>query len=593
MLWFFRDSSRLAQEREAVDALSKQVDWLVGAEWKLEGELVLDAVIRAHGHDYQVRVSFPQLYPDAPAVVRPQNMQQRLSSHQYGGADGPLCLEWGPDNWHSGVTSADMLQSTYRLLEVENPLGQARPEIPTTAPSRHSVTVGQELRSAWIRWYASNELQAYLESLPVGMVGAIRSSLRNHDGTWVGLVHEVTPLGGQKWKDVQVATAHLRADDFEVGVFVRTSLQPKDIGEPQSRAELVMVLAPYGGEQLLAVDGSSPIPKFTPTRTASVLICDGNGNLHMFLIFSGEKLLRCTPVKSPLGTVQMRAPLAEKLAGKTVGIIGVGSIGSTIAVGLARSGVGKLHVVDYDVLLPENLRRNALDWQSVLLHKVEAIKAAVARVSPTTEVRTSNVHLTGQESSAYVGVVQNQLADCDILVDATADARAFNVVAGIAKAAIKPLVWMEVFAGGIGGLVARSRPGKEPVPQDMRTAFLRFCEANPDEAPELQLEDYAAERAGKVIVASDAEAGIVAHHAIRFVTDCLCDESSKFPYSMYLLGFEATWVFQAPFETIPISMENYSTNGWTETQNRPLGDAEAAFLLGMLERRTDASTGAQ
>jgi hypothetical protein len=150
---------------------------------------------------------------------------------------------------------------------------------------------------------------------------------------------------------------------------------------------------------------------------------------------------------------------------------------------------------------------------------------------------------------------------------------------------------MEVFGGGIGGLVARSRPDKDPVPQDMRTAFLRFCEANPDKIPELQLEDYAAEREGNVIVASDAEAGVVAHHAVRFVTDCLCEENSKFPFSMYLLGFQAAWVFHAPFETIPISMENYSPKGWTEDQNQPLEEADAAFLIGLLERKIDAPTG--
>lgn len=589
MLWFLRDPNRLAQERAGIEALTKSVDWLVGAEWKLEGELFLDVIIRAHGHDYEVRVSFPQLYPDAPAVVRPRNMERRISSHQYGGADGPLCLEWGPDNWHAGVTAVEMLQSTFRLLDLENPLGETRPEIPATAPSRHSITVGQELRSAWIRWYAGNELEEYLGTLAVGSVGSIRSSLRKYDETFVALVHDVTPLGGTEWKDVHVATAHLRANDFDVGVFFKTELTTKDIGEPQGLADLIAILAPYGGKEVLAADGTSPIPKYDPKQTSSLLIVDQDGGLHLFVIYSGEMVLRCTPVKSPPGTTAARAPLLEKLSGKTVGIIGIGSVGSTIAVGLARAGVEKLHVVDYDVMLPENLRRNALDWQSVLLHKIDAIKAAITRVSPKTEVRTSNVHLAGQESNAFVGVIQSQLASCDILVDATANAKAFNVAAGIAKAAGKPLVWMEVFAGGIGGMVARSRPGKDPVPQDMRNAFLQFCQANPDKAPELQLEDYAAEREGKVVVASDAEVGIVAHTAIRLIIDCLCSEPSKFPYSMYLLGFEAAWVFQAPFETIPISMENYSSDGWTGNANQTLAQADIDFLTGLLEKNTDAT----
>lgn len=423
MPWFLRNSARLAQERAGIDALASQADWLVGAEWKLDAELCLDAVIRAHGHDYEVRVCFPPLYPDAPAAVRPRNMSQRLSSHQYGGADGPLCLEWGPDNWHSGITAVEMLESTFRLLQIENPLGSERPDIPAVAPSRHNLTLGQELRSVWVRWYASNELRTYLESLPIGAFGSVRSSFRKYGETYVSLVHEVTPLGAAAWKDVQIATSHLRDADFDLGVFFRTDLKPKTIGEPQSLSDLATLLAPYGGHSVLARDGSSPIPQFDPTQSASLLILDGNGTMHLFCVFSGDKVLRCTAVKSPPGTTQLRAPLAEKLAGKNVGLIGVGSIGSTMALGLARAGVGKILVIDHDILLPENLRRNALDWQSVLLHKVDAIKSAVARVSPTTEVRTSNVHLAGQESNSFIGVVQTQLASCDILIDATADAR--------------------------------------------------------------------------------------------------------------------------------------------------------------------------
>ena len=132
--WFFRNSNRLKLEREEIEKLSDTANWLVGSEWCLEDELCLDVVIRAHGHDYEVRVSFPSLYPDAPSVVRPRNMKRRISTHQYGGANGPLCLEWGPDNWHRDITAAQMLESAYRLIDyrestrrksAHNPLGCA------------------------------------------------------------------------------------------------------------------------------------------------------------------------------------------------------------------------------------------------------------------------------------------------------------------------------------------------------------------------------------------------------------------------------------------------------------------------------------
>ena len=130
--WFFRNPERLKLERTGIEELSRSVNWLVGTEWRLDEDgLSLDAIIRAKGHDYEVRVSFPNLYPDAPVIVRPQKMQSRVSTHQYGGADGPLCLEWGPDNWHRDVTSVQMLESAHRLFEIENPLGEDRPLQPS------------------------------------------------------------------------------------------------------------------------------------------------------------------------------------------------------------------------------------------------------------------------------------------------------------------------------------------------------------------------------------------------------------------------------------------------------------------------------
>ena len=60
------------------------------------------------------------------------------------------------------------------------------------------------------------------------------------------------------------------------------------------------------------------------------------------------------------------------------------------------------------------------------------------------------------------------LRACDVIIDAAADAHCFNFCAAVAKESLKPLVWGEVFAGGIGGLVARVRSGHEPEPQAAR-----------------------------------------------------------------------------------------------------------------------------
>ena len=90
---------------------------------------------------------------------------------------------------------------------------------------------------------------------------------------------------------------------------------------------------------------------------------------------------------------------------------------------------------------------------------------------------------------------------------------------------------------------------------------------------------------GEVLVASDAEVAIIAHHAARFVSDCFTPpDRSNFPYSMYLIRLAKGWVFEAPFDTIPISMESYSVAGWDNGKEQELCPEDVQFLHNLLKK---------
>ncbi len=575
-----------------VEELSRSAEWLVGVEWRLEGGLCLDAVIRAHGHDYEVRLSFPALYPDAPPVVHPRKMEQRVSTHQYGGADGPLCLEWGPDNWHRDITAVQMLESTHRLFETENPLGEDAPKVPVVAPSRHKLTVGQALRGEWARWYESKELANYLAAQPGSSIGSFKFSFRKIGEIWIALVHEAMPLGGSVWRDNQIPTTlpGAEAKELDIGVWFKTSLDETSIGRPYTIGELQALLAGMGGDKFIATDGSSPVDGFQ-RPIAGVLIMDRAEELHLFLVFSGNAIVTCSKVRSETVPVQFRSPDLDQLKSKSIGIVGLGSAGSKIVMSLARMGVRKFFLVDYDVLLPENLERHALNWEGVIQHKVDAMRVAIERVAPAAQVEVCRLHITGQESNAAVSGALNRLARCDLLIDATANPGVFNLLAAIARTSSRPIIWLEVFGGGMGGLIARSRPGIDPTPQDMRGAYLQYCRDNPDLTSRLASENYAAENPeGEVLVASDAEVAVLAYNAVRLVPDCFTPpEQSKFPYSMYLIGLAKGWVFEAPFATIPISMESFNVMREEEAKEKELSHEDVEFLAGLLKKREDGT----
>jgi hypothetical protein len=307
---------------------------------------------------------------------------------------------------------------------------------------------------------------------------------------------------------------------------------------------------------------------------------------------SGETLLACTRVQSDESPADIRFPEAKEISHKSIGIVGVGSAGSKIAISIARMGARKFYLVDHDVLLPENIQRHALDWQSVIQHKVDAMAVAIGRVAAEARVEVCRLHLAGQESNASVSGALDKLAECDVIVDATANPKAFNLLAAVARTAGKPMIWLEVYGGGIGGMVARSRPRVDPIPQVMRNAYLQYCTNNPDPVVSKTIGKYVTETAdGDALIASDADISIIAHHAARFIPDCfVTPDSSKFPSSMYLVGLTKAWVFEAPFVNIPISMASYSTDGWNDGKNEGLKLGSAEFLLGLIQKRENATT---
>ena len=94
MAWFLDDAGRLAREKAAIELLDTEADWVRGVVWGLSGGLHLDAVIRARGHDYEITMAYPEVFPAAPPIVKPINSDERWSGHQWG-AGGSLLSGMG------------------------------------------------------------------------------------------------------------------------------------------------------------------------------------------------------------------------------------------------------------------------------------------------------------------------------------------------------------------------------------------------------------------------------------------------------------------------------------------------------------------
>lgn len=87
------------------------------------------------------------------------------------------------------------------------------------------------------------------------------------------------------------------------------------------------------------------------------------------------------------------ASIAEKLGQSVVGIAGLGGLGSNVAVALARSGVGKLIIADFDNVEQSNLNRQQFFVDQVGKSKVDCAIENIRRINPQVEVEGHKITL--------------------------------------------------------------------------------------------------------------------------------------------------------------------------------------------------------
>lgn len=103
-----------------------------------------------------------------------------------------------------------------------------------------------------------------------------------------------------------------------------------------------------------------------------------------------------------------------KVKKAAVGIAGLGGLGSNTAISLARLGIGKLVLVDYDVVEPSNLNRQQYFISHIGLLKTEALRELIQQVNPFVELETKNTYLNADN-------VQECFSNADIIVEAFDD----------------------------------------------------------------------------------------------------------------------------------------------------------------------------
>jgi len=80
----------------------------------------------------------------------------------------------------------------------------------------------------------------------------------------------------------------------------------------------------------------------------------------------------------------------QRVKKSVVGIAGLGGLGSSVAIALARIGVGTLILADFDVVEPSNLNRQQYFVHQIGLPKVEALRENLSKINPYVRIRLYN-----------------------------------------------------------------------------------------------------------------------------------------------------------------------------------------------------------
>lgn len=102
----------------------------------------------------------------------------------------------------------------------------------------------------------------------------------------------------------------------------------------------------------------------------------------------------------------------DLIASKHITVVGVGGVGGYSATMLARAGIEKMTIIDFDDVSPSNLNRQIIAYESTIgKPKVEVLKSMLLDINKNIEVEAINEKLTQSN-------VEKLISDTDLVVDA-------------------------------------------------------------------------------------------------------------------------------------------------------------------------------
>jgi len=182
---------------------------------------------------------------------------------------------------------------------------------------------------------------------------------------------------------------------------------------------------------------------------ADVLIVNGFPENPQYVVKDGDRitLIQKGRVPAPaeletLLTARHSPGVYERVRKAVIGIAGLGGLGSAVAISLARTGIGRLIIADFDVVEPSNLNRQQYLMKHLGMAKTEAMKELLAEINPSVNVTAFQRKLSPRN-------IRGAFRAADIIVECFDEAPAKSWLLGAVLESL-PQTYL-ILASGVAG----------------------------------------------------------------------------------------------------------------------------------------------
>lgn len=471
-LWFEEHPEWLEAEERGLKTLGFHL--YLDQEAKAAGRIEFRGRIRAGGKSHQIRLAYPDGYPyQHPLVFGPPHL---LSRHQQP-YQGELCVwpaaeqDW---DWQRTDAGAYVLKNAVELIELslkdpdavhgrEERFPDPRSRYYPCHPGASIIVPSDMYGMPKNAWGTMLILGPKVSAPSRGMAKRVRidgpkaAGVREAPGSWRGLFTDSGEIEGYWVKVEQAPPFWSTPQEFHSSIFGW-------IAERHPR-----------GEQILRWDERQLGWFGTRVRMVGVVFPDEErwhtaGDQWLFVLEweGGEKLpviagqVRNTVVFRSHRVDEKewfeRIPQLAGLKAAKVAVVGLGALGSSVAVALARCGVGELYLVDKDVVEVGNLVRHEADIHSVGFDKVAAIGRKAFAANPTIAIEGLTCHFG---APGVLESVAAAIEGFDLVVNTFATDWGLNLIVNrLCYQLDIPQVHAWIGNGAWGGEVLRVIPGE-------------------------------------------------------------------------------------------------------------------------------------